>query len=328
VIRRATESDYQAIEDLSQAIWKDDDKLTNRPAGWNRRRWTVKNHTVANNKPGQTTRVKEVDGGVVAAGTIVFREQEPRNDIYLHIAPEFRGRGISEELFESLDAAHNAGPYTTREFGDPEAVAMFEALGFQAVERVTEGWIHPAEAATAAWIDGVLAAPRDDLSIIPLGERGSPAPVEVARLYDRAYQRAHFYLPDTPRSDTEALDFFFGTAFFSSPAIATFCAVAGGRLVGGGSLSPPAFGEDDPGSAHLAWVWFEPPDLADADVVVEVLVAHVLDAARRKGLRVQAEVCSIVPLVKACVRSIPGTDLEEGLTVLISDPVWAGLVAL
>ena len=265
--------------------------------------------------------MKEIDGRVVAAGTVAFREQEPRNNIYIHEAPGFRNRGIGQELFKALDTAHDAGPYLTREFGDPEAVAMFEALGFQAVERVTEGWIHPAEPATSFWIDGVLATPRDDLSIIPLGERGSPAPVEVARLYDKAFQRAHFYLPDTPRSDAEALDFFLGTAFYSSPAIATFCAVAGGQLVGGGTLSPPGFGEDDPGSAHLSWLWFEPPDLADADVVVGVLVAHVLDAARQLGLRVQIEAASITPHFKSCINSIPGTDLEEGLTILINDPV-------
>lgn len=321
MIRSATESDYHAIEALSHAIWGDDtEAMARRPPGWNRRRWTVDNHTNAG-RPGATTLVGEIDGRVVAAGTIVFLDREPRNHLYLHVAPGFRKLGIGEELFEALDTAHDAGPYLTREYGDPEAVAMFEALGFEAVERVTDGWIDPAEPATSAWIDGVLAAPGSDLRIVPLGDRGSPEPVELARLYDRAFQRAHFYLPDMPFGDERALGVFFGTAFNSSPAIASFCALVDGTLVGGGTLSPAIFGEDDPGSAHLSWVFFDPPDLADAEGVVEALVAHVLDVARRRGLRVQAETCSILPVVKACVLSIPGTDLEDGLTVLISDRV-------
>ena len=143
MIRRATESDYQAIKALSHAIWGDDvEGMAKRPPGWNRRLWTLKNHTNAN-KPGPTTLVKEVDGRVVAAGTIVFQEQEPRNRISIHVAPGFRDRGIGAELYEALDAAHNAGPYMTREFGDPAAVAMFEALGFQAVERGHRGLDRP-----------------------------------------------------------------------------------------------------------------------------------------------------------------------------------------
>lgn len=323
MIRRATGSDYQAIEALSYAIWGDDVEATaKRPPGWNRRRWTVKNHTKSD-KPGPTTLVKEVDGGVVAAGSIVFREQEPRNHIYIHVAPEFRGRGISEELFEALDTAHNAGPYWTRQFGDPEMIKVFEALGFRVMNQVTDGWIHPAEPATSAWIDRVLAETRDGLNVIPLGEQGSATPVEVARLFDRADSREHAAETTEPHSDAEVLGFFFGKKFPVLPGT-TFCAFLGGQLVGGATLNAAAFGEEDPGSAHLVWVMVDPPDLADADVVIEVLTAHVLDAARRKGLRVQVEGSSLYPRFKACVRSIPGTDLEEGLTVLSNDPAYSG----
>ena len=93
----------------------------------------------------------------------------------------------------------------------------------------------------------MLAGPRSDLRVIPLGAPGSPEPVEVARLYDRAFQRAHFYLPDTPRSDAEAVGFFLGTDFYSSPAIATFCAIAGGQTGWWGNPQPTEFRRGRPG---------------------------------------------------------------------------------
>lgn len=320
MLRQARPTDYQAIEAVAHAIWGDDEAArAKRPPGWDRRRWTVDAHMSDGKVPVPTTMVKDLDGRIVAVGSVRIRQQAPRNDIYIHVAPSVRGEGIGTELYEALDAANDAGPYMNRDFGDPQMVDLFESLGFQVVERVTEGWIHPEQPTTAAWIDGILAASSDNISVIPLGYSEVPSPVEVARLYDRFYQRAHFYLSDTPRSDSEALDFFLGTALFHAPPLRSFCAIDDGQLVGAASLGPAVFGNGDPLSANLVWVVAEASDPAKAESVVAILVASVLGEARRLGLRVQVEASTLAPRLLACVSSIPGGDLDSGLTVLVSD---------
>ncbi len=314
MFRRATEGDYEAIEALSEAIWEDDARvMEGRPPGWNRRLWTVGAHMTSEKLPAATTLVGEVDGRVVAAGTVVYQDRELRNKIAIHVAPEFRDQGLGEALFEALDAANDAGPYLIRDFGDPEMIKVFESLGFQVMNQVTEGRIDPSKPATAEWIDGVLAAARDDLRIIPLGEQATRG--EIAQLLERGRQRAGAQILKAPPSDDEGLDKFLETALPGT----TFRAVLEGQLVGAGTLNAPMF-DEDPGGAYLVWVSVEPPDLPDGDIVVAALVAHMLDAARRQGLRVYVEGASTNPLLKACLNAIPGTELEEGLTILISDP--------
>ncbi len=318
MFRRATKDDYQAIKTLSDAIWGNDERAkANRPEGWNRRGWTVRNHMPSDNTPGPTTLVGEVHGRVVAAGSIVV--QEPRDHIYLHVAPGFRDRGLGEALFEALDSAHAARSYMTREYGDPELVDMYESLGFQAVLRVTEGRIDPEEPATGAWIDGVMAAPTDDLSVVAIDAQELVTPIEVARLFDRVFKKTDSWAATFPHSDARALELF--VSHGDERVMPTCCAFVGGRLVGAASLGEP-WGppfEEDPG-AHLGWLAVEDAGLIDANNVAEALVAHGLDTARQQGLDVHIEAPKEHPLLHACVWAIPGADLEEGLTVLITDP--------
>ena len=311
MLRPATAKDYDAIESLSKQIWGDDLKAkANRPEGWNRRLWTVQNYMTAERKPKETSLLAEIEGQVVAAAVIT--ESEPRNHIYIQVAPTFRDRGFGRALFEALDSKHKGAPYMTREFGDAEAVKMFEALGFSTVERVTEGRIDPTHPATASWIDKQLAT-ESKLCIRSINQQSWISEREVARFFDSAFQKALAWVPVAPHTETKAIDFFLGKA------IPTLCAFANQQLIGALTMGGPGASPfDDPG-AYLGWLTVAAPKgIAEADIT-NALVARALDTARKRGLDVHIEAADIFPQLHACVWRIPGADIEEGLTILISD---------
>ncbi len=322
-IRTATERDNESFELLAEQIWGDDASArAMRPPGWDRRRWTADAYKLPHSVAGSVTLMAEIDGQIAGAGSVKPGELQSR--LNLDIAPGFRDRGIGEALFEALDA-EAGGPYLVRQFpDDPGKIELYRSLGFRTIDRITSGWIEPSHPETAAWLERTLALPLGEVRIQPLGTEksaGSAAALEVARLFDGGRATAGEWVPNDSISDARALE------FYLAPAIAdtTFCAYQGERLVGAVTLGSAPFGVEDPSSGHLCWLRVEPPDRPDAALLTDALLAHVLDAARRLGLRVSIEGLEQERIKHASIHGVPGADLVEDLSIMTREvPVAVG----
>ena len=209
-------------------------------------------------QPFRRTSIAELDGRIVAAGTIVHGSFHPlRAWVDLVVAPQFRRRGIGTALLRALRAVAPASLCARVRYDQPAAAPFFRRHGFGVINRSWEGRFEPA----------------DVLARLPEPELDEPPSREEAAVFlERWYREVHHWVPPAPIPLERALSLFCGDDMIPGSLIGIR---EDGELIGAANLiRPPGF---DPGDEHyLVWIGALPLDhRAAAELVAAaVRLAH------------------------------------------------------
>lgn len=226
-------------------------------------------HGPALEQPFRRTTVAEVDGGVVAAGTIVHGSAHPlRTWLDLVVAPNVRRRGIGTALLDELRVLAPASLCARVRYDQPGAPPFFVRRGFGLINRSWEGRFEPA----------------DVLSQLPEARlQETPTPQEAAAFFERWYREVHEWDPPAPLPRDRALMRFCGDDLVPGSLVGVS---ERGRLVGAANLiRPPGF---DPGDElYLVWIGVLGSDRETAAALVGACVRFASDA--QKAIRFEVD---------------------------------------
>jgi GNAT superfamily N-acetyltransferase len=249
-VRAFAEGDAGAISAILDETYGHDPRLRALHGG---------GHGPSLEQPFRRTSVAEIDGRVVAAGTIFHGSSHPlRTWIDLVVSQPFRRRGIGTAVLHELRAAAPASLCARVRFDQPGAAPFFRRHRFGLINRSWEGRFDPADVLPR------LPEPR-------LGE--TPSREEAAAFFELWYREVHHWDPPAPKPLERALAQFCGGDMIPGSLVGIR---EDGKLVGAANvIRPPGF---DPGDeVYLVWVGALGMEATDL-VVATVRFAH--DAGR------------------------------------------------
>ena len=314
-IRSVRPEDNFAIENLADAIWGNDAIAeAKRPKGWSRRKFTSETHQISPKDGESRTLIAEHEGKLLGAATAQEIDTLPSQRLMISVLPEYRRQGIGSSLLNAI-VQRDKIIYHAREWlDDGSTVPFYKQLGFEEIERVTEGWVYPDRKETATWFEQKLQQSAKTVEVLEADDSRSTATrFEIARLMEQAMVESLKHLNMSIRSDEEAAEFFFGTALPKT----LFVAYIDDRLQAAATLSEPLFGFDKT-AAHLIWIYTRDDSADFAYELTEALMCHCFMRAAELGLRVQLDVNNLKPHPRQCAHSIPSTDLVEDMCILSS----------
>jgi GNAT superfamily N-acetyltransferase len=213
-------------------------------------------------QPYRRTLVAEVEGEVVATGTIVHGQRHPnRNWVTIAVAPRLRRRGIGTALLGELRRLADRPLCGRTLFADAPAIGFLGRHRFGLINRCWDGKFDPAS---------VLARlPEPQLDRPPSRD-------EAAVFFERWYQETHRWDPPAPLPLERAREFFCGDDLIPGSLVGVR---ADDRLIAAGSLiRPPGY---DPGDElYLVWVGTLGRHDEAASNVVAASVRSALDAGK------------------------------------------------
>ena len=298
---RTTVDDADAITGLVTAIWEGDDL------------WLPGRADSYDLAGGSTVLLAEIAGELAGVASYSPSRRAALGVIQLDVAFEHRRRGVGSALLSELRKLHpNARMMVRVRPWDRQARSFYGNAGFRIVERVIEGWLDPASAAMADWLDRQIASRPASLTVESFGPDDAVAG-EAAAILSAWFARHHPWLPSAARTPSEA------RLQFIDPALPGTMHLArdDGRAVGAGLLVPDPFGLR-PHDAHLAYLGVAEEGRPDEVSIVGALVSACLRSAAQQERDVQVEVSDQHGAGWEVIATVPAAGLREGLLVLLA----------
>jgi GNAT superfamily N-acetyltransferase len=227
-------------------------------------------------QPFRRTLVAEVEGEVVAAGTIIHGQRHPnRSWVTIAVAPRVRRRAIGTALLGELRRLADRPLCGRALFAEAPAIGFLRRHRFGLINRCWDRRFDPA---------AVLARlPEPQLDRPPSRD-------EAAAFFERWYQETHRWDPPAPWPLERAREFFCGDDLIPGSLVGVR---ADDRLIAAGSLiRPPGY---DPGDElYLVWVGTLERDDEAATNVVAACVRFTLEAGKELRFEVDESNASVL----------------------------------
>lgn len=204
--------------------------------------------------------VAEIDGAVVAAGTLSHVQRHPRRSwISIDVAPAHRRRGVGTALLNELRGLTERPLCARARLAEEAAIAFLRRHGFGLLDPSWNGRFDP-----------VAVAER--LPEPALGE--PPTPDEAAAFFERWYAETHPFDPPTPWPLERIRAIFCGDDLVDGSLVGVR---DGGSLIAAACLSRGP-GHDSGDELYLVWAFGADGDTASA--VVGACVRFALAAGK------------------------------------------------